>query len=191
MNRQHSDPNAPWNPLKPVPITPQEFERQVLEWVRASLETGAAEVKHHAKAKGRGGEYTIDIRIRLTVLDGAIIDLCLECKNQQRAVERDELIILEGKLRDTGSHKGILFSTSGFQKGAIEYASAHGIATITIIAGEWLYETRAFDPTSQPPPELGLPRFAGIRVESTEGSVRSRTIIPEHMDPLADFLQPQ
>lgn len=135
MNRQYADPNAPWNPRDPVQITPEEFEKQVLEWVRACLEASTAEVEHQAMVKGQGGEYAIDIKIRFTIMGGGILELYLECKHQKRAVERDEVILLEGKLRDTGAHKGMLSSTSGFQKGAIEYATAHGIATVTVMPG--------------------------------------------------------
>jgi len=190
MNRQYADPNAPWNPRDPVQITPEEFEKQVLEWVRACPEASTAEVEHQAIVKGQGGEYAIDIKIRFTIMGGAILELYLECKHQKRAVERDEVILLEGKLRDTGAHKGMLFSTSGFQKGAIEYATAHGIATVTVIAGEWLYETKALGPIPSPPPWLGLPRFAGIRVEPTKKGVSSHTILPDHLDALSEFLQP-
>ncbi len=31
---------------------------------------------------------------------------------------------------------------SGFQSGAIEYAKAYGLATVTVVNGTWLYETR-------------------------------------------------
>ncbi len=190
MNRQYADPKAPWNPRNPVQITPEEFEKQVFEWVRACPEASAAEVEHQAMVKGQGGEYRIDIKIRFTIMGGAILELYVECKHQKRAVERDEVILLEGKLRDTGAHKGMLFSTSGFQKGAIEYATAHGIATVTVIAGEWLYETKALGPIPSPPAWLGLPRYAGIRVEPTEKGVSSHTVLPDHLDALSEFLQP-
>lgn len=188
MNREHADPRQPWNPREPVQITPEEFEEQVFDWVRASLEGSSAEVTHHAKIMGQGGQYDIDIRIRMTVLTDAVLDLFIECKHQTRAVEREEVLVLEGKLRDAGAHKGLLFSTSGFQKGAIEYATAHGIATITVIAGEWLYETKALGPTPPPPPWLETPRFAGIRVTPTEGGVHSHTILPDHLDAISEFL---
>ena len=34
-----------------------------------------------------------------------------------------------------GAHKEMLFTTSGFQSGAIKYAKAHGIALVSIIGG--------------------------------------------------------
>jgi restriction system protein len=46
----------------------------------------------------------------------------------------------------------MIFSTSGFQKGALEYAAAHGIATITFIDGKSTYETRAMNSQPVEPP---------------------------------------
>lgn len=187
MNRQHTD-RQPWNPREGVQITPEEFEKQVFEWVSACPEVSSVEVTHQAEVQGQGGQYAIDIRMRLTVLGGAVLDLFIECKHQGRAVERDEALLLESKLRDTGAHKGMLVSTSGFQKGAIEYAAAHGIATVTLIAGEWLYITKAEGPSPAPPTWLDLPRYAGIRVTPADGGVRSHTILPDHLDAISEFL---
>ncbi|MCX6007025.1 MAG: restriction endonuclease [Chloroflexi bacterium] len=140
------DPDNPWNPKTQVEITPQQFERQVLEWVKSSISSSSYDkITHQAIVPGQGGEYVIDIQVHLGLLKGASINILIECKHQRRSVERDEVLILEGKLRDTGAHKGILFATSGFQKGAISYAKAHGIATVTVINGSWLYETRSID----------------------------------------------
>lgn len=108
MNRQFADPRQPWNPREPINITPEEFEKQVLDWVTASLRLSPASITHQARVRGQGGQYAIDIRIGLTVLEGARLDLLVECKHQSRPVERDEVILLEGKLRDTRAHKGFV-----------------------------------------------------------------------------------
>ncbi len=34
MRSRH--PDGPWNPEEPVEVTPEEYERQVLDWLRAS-----------------------------------------------------------------------------------------------------------------------------------------------------------
>jgi restriction system protein len=187
LNKGKRDPNAPWNPRHPVEITPAEFERQIFAWVRSSPNVGDATVTHQATVKGQGGEYAVDIHVHITVLGGANLILILECKHQGRAVERDDVIILEGKVRDTGSHKGILFSTSGFQQGAISYAAAHGIATVTVVGGDFLYETRAMSP-SEPPPWASLPRYAGLRLSATEKGIATHSILPDHLDAIMEFL---
>lgn len=45
----------------------------------------------------------------------------------------------------------MMFATCGFQSGALKYAKAKGIATITFVRGSFLYETRALDTPSVPP----------------------------------------
>ena len=47
------------------------------------------------------------------------------------------------KLRNTASHKGFIFSTSGFQRGALDVAVEEGIATLIFEAGNARYETRS------------------------------------------------
>jgi hypothetical protein len=49
-------------------------------------------------ARGRGSELA-----RLTLFSGAEIVVLVECKHQRRAVERDEVHILESKLRDVST----------------------------------------------------------------------------------------
>lgn len=84
----------------------------------------------------------------------------------------------------------MLFSTSGFQKGAIKYANARGIATVTVMAGKWLYETRAaFEGPVEPPPWARLDEFAGIRVAPTTGDdISSHTIDSECTGALTEWL---
>lgn len=54
----------------------------------------------------------------------------------------------------------MLFTTSGFQSGAIKYAKAHGIALVSIIEGAATYQTRsAFPVAATPPAWLNLPKF--------------------------------
>lgn len=54
----------------------------------------------------------------------------------------EKVQILYDKIRATGAQKGILISTSGFQSGAIKYASEHGIALIQITEADAIFEAR-------------------------------------------------
>jgi restriction system protein len=51
-----------------------------------------------------------------------------------------------------------VFSTSGFQSGALEFAQTHGIATVQLADGRSSYFTKAYGQEFEPPP--WLPRFA-------------------------------
>ena len=124
-------------------ITPTDFE----EFSQATLNAYAASeglsdfsILHNEKIITHDGEYQIDNFAEFTAL-GVRIKILIECKKYKRAIERDEVIILKSKLDSSGSHKGIMISTSAFQTGAVKYAKAHGIALIQIIEESVLHIT--------------------------------------------------
>jgi restriction system protein len=185
------NPLSPWNPSIPTEITPSEFELLVLSWLRRCSPTGdeLIQSEHLGTIDGAGGEYKIDVLVRLKVFDGAVVVILVECKHQARPVEREEAMVLEAKLRDVGAHKGMLFSTSGFQRGAIKYATAHGLATIAVVNGEWLYETKSMGSAPVTHPTWArFERFAGLRMASADSSVSCHTIELGRVDALTEWL---
>jgi restriction system protein len=185
------DPESPWNPRQPTSITPSEFEDLVLGWLKAthSNDKTPFEAEHLGVIEGEGGTYKIDVLVRLTILGGASVVVLVECKHKGRPIEREAIMVLEAKLRDVGAHKGMLFSTSGFQAGALQYAAARGIATITVIEGKWLFETKdALKAERDPPPWADYELYAGIRVTATEQSVSCHTIEADRVDALTEWL---
>ncbi len=64
----------------------------------------------------------------------------------------------------------MLFSTSGFQKGAIRHVAARGIVTISIVSGRWLYETKGVGLPACVP----LAEYAGMRDLDGRGRVSTR-----------------
>lgn len=103
-------------------------------------------------------------------------------------MERDKVLILESKLRDVRAHKGMLFSTAGFQKGALKYADARGIATVTVSNGRFIYETKGADSQADPPPWVNPDRLVGIRVYPTPAGVGCHTFEEERMDGILEWL---
>jgi len=191
MNPIYRDPDSPWNPRIPVDITPDAFERLVLHWLKVSAGQSSLriEANYPGIVKGSGGEYKIDVLVTFAIFGGAQVKVLVECKHKGRRVEREDALILEAKVRDVGAHKGMLFSTSGFQEGALKYAEAKGIATVTVIAGKWLYETRAaLEGPVEPPPLARHDEFAGIRLSSTDGGISSHTIDSSCTEALAEWL---
>jgi Restriction endonuclease len=67
---------------------------------------------------------------------GAIYRTLIECKRYSNPIEREIVMILLQKLQSTGSQKGMIFSTSPFQSGAIEFAKIHGIALVYVQWGK-------------------------------------------------------
>jgi restriction system protein len=92
----------------------------------------------------------------------------VECKHQRRPVSRDEVLILDGKLRDTGAHKGMLFATSGFQDGAIKLAKKRGIACVVVTSGDYIYRTKELGGIAVPPSCIELPNVVGLVCRITD-----------------------
>ena len=182
------NPDSPWNPYTPVEISPTEFEEQVLSWLERSAAEQGLPIKATPQGivSGAGGDYSIDVLLESTLF-GASLLVLVECKHQRRPVERDELIVLEGKLRDVGAHKGMLFSTSGFQSGAIKYAAAHGIATVTVVSGQWLFETKGAGASPPPPSSLHFDRFEGIRLEPSATGISRHSVESDRVDALSEW----
>jgi len=116
-------------------ITSAEFEEYCLtvlqEW--ANLDNlKDFTITNNIKLKKNDEEYQIDVYAECTIIN-VKIKILVECKHQKRPVERDEVILLNEKVRNLAAHKGILISTSGFQSGALERAKENGIALIQIM----------------------------------------------------------
>jgi restriction system protein len=107
-------------------------------------------------------------------------------------VEREDVQILADKVRAAGAQKGILFATNGFQRGALEYARAHGIALVRVVDGALTYETRADPPAGPrpaPPPWANIPPFVGQLVTQGDGgSVHVSVVDRSNVDSLRDFI---
>lgn len=175
----------------PSDLTPDDYERQVKLFLE-SLNGELAEFRatHQEVVEGTDGDYTIDVVARFEALGGEIVVL-VECKRHANPIERQVVQVLHAKLDSTGSHKGMIFTTSSFQSGAIEYASAHGIALVELVDGISTYRTRSIQPSKPvaPSPLLGAPAHAGWLVTLTEtGHKQSRLVSVDHPKTLEDFL---
>jgi restriction system protein len=119
------------NPL--LKMTPERFEKYVRGIVkREKMTLQDFEVTHLESVNGMDGEYTMDVVATFVLFGGAIFRTLIECKRYSNPIEREIVMILEQKLQSTGSQKGMIFSTSSFQSGAIEFAKAHGIALVFV-----------------------------------------------------------
>lgn len=110
--------------------------------------------------KGVDGRYVIDVTARFSAM-GASFFVSIECKHERRKVERQTVQVLLAKIVSTGAQKGMLFSVAGFQSGAIEYATVHGIALIQMTDGNSTWFTRSFGPSTPLPVSIDGPRYVG------------------------------
>jgi len=183
------NPKSPWNPNIPVDLTPEEYENQVVSWLRdASGELESFTVEHSKKLQGSGGEYEFDAVAEFRILNGALIKILIECKRYKNPVKRDLVLTLWAKLQDIKAHKAMMFSTSGFQRGAIEFASKYNIATVTFVEGKFLYETRAFGQDREPPSWVDVPKYAGLIISMDDQSITSTTIYNSRVENLSQWL---
>jgi restriction system protein len=106
-------------------------------------------VEHRRSLAGPDGEFEIDAVARFEAL-GIEFLVLVECKHCKNRVKRETVQLLRDKLRSLAAHKGMVFSTGGFQKGAIEYATAQRIALIHYTEGGPIYEMKAQDGPAGP-----------------------------------------
>ena len=187
MKKRH--PDSPWNPAFPVEVTPEDYEKQVVKWLKAtgqSLEQ--FKVKHRKHLSGPGGDYEFDAVAEFAVFGSARIIVLIECKRYSQPVKRDHLLTLWGKLQDVNANKAMIFATCGFQSGALEYARSKNIAAVSFVAGKFLYETKAINVAPSPPPWVSLPGYAGVLMNYNNGRIECSVVDVEHMEPIREWL---
>ena len=153
------------NPYPPVSPTPQEFERHVERMLRESgIGLTDFRVQRLERISGADGTYEIDVTARFDAL-GVQFLVLVECKHHKVRVKREVVQILHDRIRSVGAHKGMMFGTGGFQRGAVEYAKAHGIALVTVADGSTSYETKSIGGPKYVP--SGPPTYIGWLVSTT------------------------
>lgn len=133
---------APWQ-REWLDVTPEAFEKMVVSFLRR-LRGHLQEftVEHRRSISGPDGDFELDAVARFEALGGKFVVL-VECKHHRNPIKREAVQALRDKVRSLAAHKGMLFSTGGFQRGAIEYAIAQKIALVHYTQGGPMYETRA------------------------------------------------
>ncbi len=113
-------------------LTWQQYEHLVKHHLQ-EVARGPVAVTVHGKRDlvGASGEFEIDATAEFEVMGMAFV-VVVEANNHRRRVGRDVIMALWAKLQELAGHKGAVFSTSGFQSGAIEYAAAKGIALVQL-----------------------------------------------------------
>ena len=189
-NMKHN-PESPWNPSDPLEISPEDYEREVLRWLsKASAEEGLDICLEHRKVVGgQSGDYQIDVTGKFTVFKGAAIKVLVECKRHGRPVKRDDVLAFAKKIENTESHKGMMFSTSGFQRGALAAAKPEGIALVTFVDGKFNYETRSAGTDQEPPGWVDFPRYGGMFLTMNGMAIGIRSVGFDELDPIVEWIR--
>lgn len=150
-------------------ITPTDFEKYVKSlFERFDSQIKHFEVSHNVKEKTNDGEYQIDIKITFDFLGAEFITL-VECKRHKSPIKREVIQILKDKIERIGAHKGIIVSTSDFQKGALEYSKVHGIGLANIVDGKITYSVKSHDQVNfQIPDWVDLPKYSFIWINDIQ-----------------------
>jgi hypothetical protein len=149
------------------------FEKLIAEF----HETGEVTVEHNAILIGKSGaprQIDVLIRHKQGLYDHLVI---AECKYWNSPVERLHIDALTTAIQDVGASRGVLFSTKGFQSGAITQAKQSNIDLFTVrdlTAEEWGLPGRVIDfflqviQRSIGNPVLHTPLVIGVGVPSSE-----------------------
>ena len=149
-----------------VKITPSEFEQFVVELLNSVDPLLASlEVTLHDRIEGVDGLYDFDATVRFGFAGMRFLVL-VEAKRHKNPIKRELVQVLHSKLRSVGAQKAAMIATAPYQRGALDYAKAHGIALATVTEGRFTFETKSFGegPTmtrQQGADQLGLPEFVG------------------------------
>lgn len=169
-----------------VDISPIEFELIVKKWVEDSeKKLISLKVEHNVKLEAHDGTYQIDV-LAIFEAFGAEFKIIIECKKHKNAIPRSLVQILHDRVRSLGAHKGMLFTTTGFQSGAIKYAKEHGITLIRITEGSACYETRSAY-SIELSSDIKYPDYMGWQIEATENGSTSVKAIELETGDIFDF----
>jgi restriction system protein len=177
-----------FNLKKQPKITSVQFELEVKRY----LESTAGKLKdfqtvHRESMDGQDGTYEIDITARFRIF-GADFLVLVECKNHKNHIKREHVQMLHAKQVSLSAQKAMLFATTPFQDGAVEYANQHGIALVQLASGETLYFTKSGNHTPLPD---SPPCYVGWLIVQHDGAsdgVSHSLVNAQYPDALNKFL---
>lgn len=127
------------------------YEQMVRRFCQEMMKAQDVQVFRLREFVGRtsGRRIRVDISFETQVLGTQVLVLA-ECKHLERNVEAGDVVKFYGDLQDIGAHKGVIFTSVGYQEGAIKVAESHGIALVVLDpvkkTTDMKYVTKAFRP---------------------------------------------
>lgn len=109
--------------------SPREYEQFVRDVTQALVHAQGLEtvtVQHDVQLVGLSRTHQVDVYWEYR-LGGAIHRVIINCKLYQSTVQVNDVLIMKGVLADFPGAVGVIVTTVGFQKGAIDYARTHSI----------------------------------------------------------------
>ena len=114
-----------------------EYEKFIYCVCRALGEPDGIIIHRNKAYTGRlsGREIRVDVSFEGQLLGAHILGL-VECKCYKSRVEVSDVEEFHSKLDDIGAHKGIMFTTVGYEAGAKKVAKGRGIALFILREGQ-------------------------------------------------------
>ncbi|HEX7904875.1 MAG TPA: restriction endonuclease [Chitinophagaceae bacterium] len=102
----------------------KEFEILVADLYKESDEIIA---EHNVTEYGKSGsKYQIDVRV-IQKIKLHEIKILIECKRWKSKVDRQIINVMAATIDDLNANKGVIFTTKGYEEGAIQYARSKNI----------------------------------------------------------------
>ena len=116
-----------------------------------ALAEGGATVHRNSKYRGRisGRSIHVEVSFEAQLLGARILGL-VECKRYTSRVEVSDVEEFHSKIDDIGAHKGLMFTTVGYESGAVKVAKGRGIALFILREGEEPDEVRVMTRSAGP-----------------------------------------
>jgi len=182
----------------PPDISPAEFESFVVELYEAVRpQVYHLRIALRERIQGMDGSYVFDATVRHQFA-GADYLTIVEAKMHKNPIKRQLVQTLHSKALSVGAHKAVMISTAPYQKGALGFAKAHGIALVSLTEGRFTYKTKSVEPSphltrQQAAERFGLPTFVGFSYGpgKSPGSTTSTLISTEHPEYIHELLLPR
>jgi Restriction endonuclease len=137
-------------------------------------ETGQVTVERNVFLQGRSGaprQIDVLVRHKQGLYEHLVV---IECKYWNSPVERLHVDALATTIREVGASRGVIFSTKGFQSGAVTQAAHDNIDLFTVrdlTAEEWGLPGRVIDFYLQViQPSIGTPVIHGATALAMPGT---------------------
>jgi len=104
----------------------EQFVRNIVEAILRAQGLDTVKVQHDVQIQGISRSHQIDVYWEYR-LGGMLHRVIINCKRYTHTVEVTDVLTLSGVLSDMPGVRGLIVTTVGYQKGALDFAKTHHI----------------------------------------------------------------
>jgi hypothetical protein len=135
----------------PRSLLPHEVEIFIVRELRkAGLEPTGVKVRDRTEPKDGDGDYVVELGCALRIGE-AERSVLIQCRNERAMVTPALVEALHGRLVPAKVQHAMMFSTIGFEPGAIRRARALGIPLFTVADGKTAFARSPWGMAGDPP----------------------------------------